>query len=238
MINYLIVDDERLARDVIASHASKVERLHLVATCANGLEVINALRAHPVDLMFLDIQMPQFTGVELLRTLKALPPVIITTAHQEFAVEGYELNVLDYLLKPVSFDRFLKALDKYELWSKPVPNHQPPTRAADHALKSKPFLYIKSEKKMVKVLFEDILYVEGLKDYVRVNTREKSIITHQTLAYFEEKLAADQFLRVHRSFIVSNRHITAYSTTEIEVGTACLPIGSSYARTVFQLLQA
>jgi DNA-binding LytR/AlgR family response regulator len=238
MLNYLIADDERLARDVIATHAAKVERLHLVATCANGLEVVNALRAQPVDLMFLDLQMPQFTGVELLRTLKALPPVIVTTAHQEFAVEGYELNVLDYLLKPVSFDRFLKALDKYEQWGKAVPRSQAQNQGTDHALRSKPFLYIKSEKKMLKVFFEDILYVEGLKDYVRVNTREKSIITHQTLAYFEEKLAADQFLRVHRSFIVSHRHITAYSATEIEVGAACLPIGSSYARTVFQLLQA
>jgi DNA-binding LytR/AlgR family response regulator len=235
-INCIIADDETLAREVIISHVQKVEHLFLVATCSNGIEVFNMLKAKSADLLFLDIQMPHLTGIELLRTLKDPPAVIITTAYREFAVDGYDLNVIDYLLKPVSFERFLRALDKYELLKNPanakINSETTEDRKDDH----KAFIYIKSDKKMIRVLFKDLFYIEGLKDYVRVHTVGGSIITYQTLSYFEEKLSNNQFIRVHRSYIVSLNHINAYSATQIEIGKVSIPIGNSYAKEVFKKL--
>jgi len=234
-INCIIADDEALARDVIESHLNKIERLHLVAACSNGAEVFNVIKSHPVDLLFLDIQMPHLTGIELLKTLKTPPAVIMTTAYREFALEGYELNVIDYLLKPVSLERFIKAVDKYELWINPGHAvHQPITPKEENA---KVFIYVKSDKKMVKILLKDILYIEGLKDYVKIYTTDKPVITYQTLTYFEEKLSADHFARVHRSYIVSLNHISAYSATRVEIGKESIPIGNSYAREALKKLQ-
>ncbi|HMH33559.1 MAG TPA: LytTR family DNA-binding domain-containing protein, partial [Puia sp.] len=170
------------------------------------------------------------------RTLKDPPAVIITTAYREFAIEGYDLNVIDYLLKPVSFARFLKAIDKYELLKNPahtkITGDMPDDRNDDR----KAFIYVKSDKKMIRVLFKDLFYIEGLKDYVRMHTTGGSIITYQTLTYFEEKLSNNHFIRVHRSYIVSLNHINAYSTTQIEIGKVSIPIGSSYAKDVFKKL--
>ncbi len=236
-IECIIADDETLAREVIEGYVRKIGQLQLVATCSNGIEVFNTLKTKAADLLFLDIQMPHLTGIELLRTLKNPPAVIITTAFREFAIEGYELNVIDYLLKPVSFERFLKAIDRYEL----LINHasaKPASAPNDKKDDSKAFIYIKSYKKMVRVMLSDLLYIEGLKDYVKIHTAGGSIITHQTLTYFEEKLSDDQFIRIHRSFIVSLAHITAYSATEIEIGRVPLPIGSSYAKEVMKKLNS
>jgi DNA-binding LytR/AlgR family response regulator len=233
-ISCIIADDEALAREVIERHVQKIEQLHLAATCSNGIEVFNALKTKPADLLFLDIQMPHLTGIDLLRTLKNPPAVIITTAYREFAIEGYELNVIDYLLKPVSFERFLKAIDKYELLDN-SPQFKPATLAVDNKPgDSKAFIYIKSDKRMVRVMLKDLLYIEGLKDYVKVHTAEGSVITYQTLTYFEEKLSNDQFMRVHRSYIVSLDHISAYSATQIEIGKVSIPIGSSHAKDVIK----
>jgi DNA-binding LytR/AlgR family response regulator len=228
-INCIIADDEALAREVIKQHISKISWLNLTACCTNGLETFAAIKNSQPDLLFLDIQMPLLTGIELLKTLKTPPPVIITTAHREFALEGYELNVLDYLLKPISFERFLKAVDKYETWAKPIQRSsiyqwQQPDNDA--------FIYVKSDKKNVRVLLSDILYIEGLKDYVKIHTRNRSIITHQTLTYFEEKLSADHFIRSHRSFIIALYHIHTFSASQIEIGKVSLPIGSAYAKQV------
>ena len=235
-INCIIADDEALAREVIITHVQKVEYLCLVATCSNGVEVFNTLKTKSADLLFLDIQMPHLTGIELLRTLKDPPAVIITTAYREFAIEGYDLNVIDYLLKPVSFERFLRAIDKYELLKNPanakITSNMPDDRRDD----SKAFIYVKSDKKMIRVLFKDLFYIEGLKDYVRVHTAGGPIITYQTLSYFEEKLSNNHFIRVHRSYIVSLDHINAYSATQIEIGKVSIPIGSSYAKAIFKKL--
>jgi DNA-binding LytR/AlgR family response regulator len=237
-IECIIADDEPLAREVIESYVLKIEQLHLLAVCSNGIEVFNALKTKPAELLFLDIQMPHLTGIELLRTLKNPPAVIITTAFREFAIEGYELNVIDYLLKPVSFERFLKAIDKYELLINPTPIKPAVSAPNEKKDDSKAFIYIKSDKKMVRVMLRDLLYIEGLKDYVKVHTTNGSTITYQTLTYFEEKLSDDQFLRIHRSFIVSLNHITAYSATQIEIGKIALPIGSSYTKEVVKKLNS
>jgi DNA-binding LytR/AlgR family response regulator len=237
-INCIIADDEALAREVIESYAHRIGQLQVVAACSNGVEVFNVLKTKPVDILFLDIQMPHLTGIELLRTLKKPPAVIITTAYREFAIEGYELNVIDYLLKPVSFERFLKAVDKYQQLNDPLKVTIAATAYNDEREDSKAFIYIKSDKKMVRVMLKDLLYIEGLKDYVKVHTVAGSVITYQTLTYFEEKLANDRFIRIHRSFIVSLNHINAYSATQIEIGKIFIPIGSSYAKDVFKKLNS
>jgi len=230
-INCIIADDEPLARDVIKRHISQLERLHIVATCANGLEAFTAIKNTQADLLFLDIQMPNLTGIELLRTVKNPPAVILTTAYPEFALEGYELNVIDYLLKPVSFERFLKAIDKYETWVNPgsQSNIVVQQTLADRI---EPFIYVKADKKMVKIFLKDILYIEGLKDYIKIHTTGNEVITYQSLTYFTEKLPAGFFMRVHRSYIVALAHINSFSAIEINIGDAAIPIGTTYAREV------
>jgi len=184
-INCIIADDEALARDVMKNHVARLDRLNLTATCANGLEVYAALKNLKTDLLFLDIQMPQLTGIELLRTIKTPPPVIITTAYREFALEGYELNVIDYLLKPVSFDRFLKAVDKYETWIDPGATNKQ-VAPQENTNNTEAFIYVRSDKMMIKIMLKDILYIGGLKDYIKIYTGSSAIITYQTLTYFEE----------------------------------------------------
>jgi DNA-binding LytR/AlgR family response regulator len=235
-INCVVADDEQLARGIIEDYIHSVDRLQLVASCSNGTAVYNALKTHPVDLLFLDIRMPQLTGIELLRTLNHPPPVVLTTAYREFALEGYELNVIDYLLKPISFERFLKAVDKFESIRNPGAI-APDTGPAHGTLQDRPaFIYVKSDKKMIRILLGDILFVEGLKDYVRICTVDKAVITYQTLSYFEQRLPANRFVRVHRSYIISLDHITAYSQTLIEIGKESIPIGSSYSKEVLKKL--
>jgi DNA-binding LytR/AlgR family response regulator len=238
MIDCIVADDEALAREVMESYIVKTATLRLAASCANGIEVFNVLNRNPADLLFLDIHMPQLTGIELLRTVKNPPSVIITTAYREFALEGYELNVVDYLLKPISFQRFLKAVDKYQLSRNPRHFKTATSPERDVQDGAMGFIYVKSDKKMVRVMLKDLLYIEGLKDYVKVHTTETSIITYQTLTYFEEKLSGDQFIRIHRSYIVSLNHIHAYNATQIEIGKVSIPIGSSYAREIIRKLQS
>jgi len=234
-INCIIADDEVLARNVIINHIRKLDNLSVAATCANGLEVFSALKSVHADLLFLDIQMPELTGIELLRTLKNPPAVIITTAYSEFAVEGYELNVIDYLLKPISFERFLKAIDKFETRMNP-PGTMEKAAATDDKNPNEGFIYVKSDKKMVRIMLKDILFIEGLKDYVKIHTESGQVITHQTLTYFEEKLAADRFIRVHRSYIVSTNRINAYAANQLEIGKKIIPIGITYAKELFRKL--
>jgi len=235
-IDCIIADDEVLAREVIESHVNKIDRLNIVATCNNGAAVFNGLKTHKPDLLFLDIQMPHLTGIELLRTLKNPPAVIITTAYRDYAIEGYELNVIDYLLKPISFERFLKAIDKYEMWVEPGKKETVVSITEEPKSNDEAFIYIKSNKKMIRLMLGDILYIEGLKDYVKIHSSGQDYITYQTLTYFDEKLPADNFLRVHRSYIISTRYINAYTATHIEIGKENIPIGNTYAREVLAKL--
>ncbi|WCT13096.1 LytR/AlgR family response regulator transcription factor [Mucilaginibacter jinjuensis] len=234
-INCLIADDEEIARGIIESYVKQLDSLNLVGMCSNGVEVYNALEKQPVDLLFLDIAMPHLTGIDLLRTLKNPPAVILTTAFREFALQGYELNVVDYLLKPVSFERFIKAVEKVQSKTGSQLTENNSIQNKDNELA---FIYVKSDKKMVRLALKDILYIEGLKDYVKIYMPDRSIITYRTLTSFEEKLSASQFLRVHRSYIVSLNHISAYTATEIEIGKAIIPIGKAYAKEVLKLLEA
>lgn len=234
-IHCVIADDEELAREIIENYISKVDELTLITSCSNGSEVYNILQTNTIDLLFLDIEMPELTGMELLRTLKNPPAVIMTTAYREFALEGYELDVLDYLLKPISFDRFLKSIDKYMALRGRIGLQ----RNKDLPLTNDPeaFIYVRSENKMVRLLLNDILYIEGLKDYVNVQTKDKAVPTYHSLNYFEEKLSIERFLRVHRSFIIALGHISSYTMNEIEINRQRIPIGVTYSKKVIQRLE-
>lgn len=234
-IHCAIADDEKLAREVIESYISKVDELFLVGSCCSGAEVYNLLQTQTIDLLFLDIEMPELTGMELLKTIKNPPSVILTTAYREYALEGYELDVLDYLLKPISFDRFLKSIDKFMAWSGKTGfqqhNYSMPKSYPEN------FIYIRSEHRMVRLLLNDILFIEGLKDCVKVHTKEKSVVTYHSLNYFEEKLPIQGFMRVHRSFIIALVHISSYTTTEIEINQQKIPIGVTYTKKIIERLE-
>ena len=179
-INCLIVDDEPLAIEILQSYVDRVESIHLVDTCTNAIKAFDIAKQQPIDLIFLDIQMPGLTGIEFLKALNPAPQVIFTTAYRDYAVESYELNVVDYLVKPIAFDRFLMAVNKV-VDGVPAPISSPESAADDN-----PFLFLKSDRKMVKVYLKDITYIEGLKDYVRVKTTDgKEIVTLQKISYLE-----------------------------------------------------
>lgn len=227
-IQCVIADDEQLSRDILKTYIEKTAQLQLSAECKNGIEVFDMLKSRKVDLLFLDIQMPMLTGIELLKTMLHPPKVILVTAYREFALEGYELNVLDYLLKPVSFTRFLKAVDKYD----PPFDHPPVSISSTSS-----FIDVRSEKKTIRISLPDIVRLEGMKDYVRVQTTTGAIITHQTLQYFEELLPKDQFIRVHRSYIIALGKVTAFTPSWVEVQGKEIPIGAFYQQQVMMRLE-
>jgi len=236
-IKCLVIDDELPARDVLQKHIADVEALELAGTCTNAVEALSFLQSNTVDLLFLDIQMPYILGTNFIRTLKNPPKVIFTTAFRKYAIEGFELDAVDYLLKPISFDRFLKSVNKI-LQVNLQSNTTITTATENHSEPAQPFLYLRVDRKMVKVLFNDILYIEGLRDYIRIFTTSKTIVTKHLLATLEEMLPSDAFLRIHRSYIVSISKIDSYNTDTIEIGKKILPIGRLYKHDVSKLLNA
>ncbi len=239
MINVIIVDDEPLAQDVLENHIQRVPELNIVKKCSNALEANDALRNNSVDLMFLDIQMPQLTGMEFLRTLSNPPLVIFTTAYPNYAVEGFELNALDYLLKPISLDRFIKATNKAidQINLKKGSNSNPVTETPKD---SADYFFVKADKKLIKVNYEDIIYIEGLKDYVIIRMANSRVITLQTMKSLESKLPAGQFKRIHRSYIVGVNQIKAIVGNMVEIiekGQAKhLPIGKNYREDLLAII--
>ncbi|WP_211356881.1 LytR/AlgR family response regulator transcription factor [Phaeodactylibacter luteus] len=232
MINAIIVDDEPLAQDVLETYIDKLPEIKLLRKCSNALEANEALKSEQVDLMFLDIQMPQLTGVDFLKTLNNPPVVIFTTAYPNYAVEGFELNALDYLLKPISLERFMKAANKaveqIELRRQGKAGAQPAAEAEEDP----GYIFVKADKKLVKINYEDILYIEGLKDYVIIRQDNNRVITLQTMKSLEDKLPTKLFKRIHRSYIVNIERIDAVVGNMVEVvekGQAKhLPIGKNY----------
>lgn len=233
-INCLVADDELLARSVIENYISRFEHLNLVVSCSNGAEVVNALLGQSIDLIFLDINMPQLTGMELLKTMPDLPPVILTTAYGEYALESYQFKVVDYLLKPISFEAFVRAIQKFSAIFRKKQVIPERTPVMDM---TRPFIYIRSEKKMVRIYYDEILYIEGLKDYVQIQLKDRKVITHQTMTSFEEKLPNTAFMRVHRSFIVSVPEIRAFTARAVEIGDKEIPIGEVYQAAVNERLR-
>jgi DNA-binding LytR/AlgR family response regulator len=235
MIKAIIVDDEPLALDVLETYIDKMPELSLIAKCENAIEANEALKNNEVDLMFLDIQMPQITGVEFLKSLNNPPAVIFTTAYPDYAVEGFELNAVDYLLKPISLDRFMKAVNKVsaQIGSKSSESGKVVEMEGD-------FFFVKADKKLIKVDFEDIVYIEGLKDYVIIRQVSGRVITLQTMKSLENKLPEATFKRVHRSYIVNINKINAVVGNMLEVTekgqTKHIPIGKNYREELLNII--
>ncbi len=235
-INCVVVDDEPLAISVLKKYIAKIECLELSGTCTNAVQALQMLQKFSVDLLFLDIQMPQIMGTDFIRTLKKSPKIIFTTAYRKYAVEGFELDAVDYLLKPISFERFLKAMNKVlqtEIRAKDPTFQTNDTTAAS----ANQCLYVRADRKMVKVLLDDILYIEGMNDYIKIITTKKTIITKRSLATLEETLPKDSFLRIHRSFIVAINKIDSYNADIIEIGKNELPIGRLFRHEVIKILE-
>jgi DNA-binding LytR/AlgR family response regulator len=232
-IKCIIVDDEPLAIEIVESYVNRIDQLQLQGTFRNAVQAFAYLQQHSVDLIFLDIQMPKLSGIEFLKTLKNPPKVIFTTAYRDYAIDGFDLEVIDYLLKPIPFERFLKAVGK-------VMHQQTATVSTPPVKKSEPstddYVYFKVDKKMIKTKMAAVLYIESIKDYVKVRTDEKEIITQQKISYLEESLPSQQFLRIHRSFIVNIDKIDAYSATDVEIGKHSIPIGRNYKNDVMKVL--
>ncbi len=226
MARVIIVDDEPLALDVLETYIEKLPSLELVARCDNAIEAFDVLSREEVDIMFLDIQMPQLTGIEFLKSLSNPPLVIFTTAYPNYAIEGYELNIMDYLLKPISFERFMKAVNKalaqLELQTEtkevPVPESK----------EESDFIFVKADKKLIKINYKDILYIEGLKDYVIIKLPTSRVITLQTMKSLEAKLPTSIFKRIHRSYIANLGRIDAVIGNMVEIEKKHLPIGKNY----------
>ncbi|MFA9388350.1 MAG: LytR/AlgR family response regulator transcription factor [Prolixibacteraceae bacterium] len=226
MIRCAIVDDEFLARQYLSDYVSKIPFLELVGDFNSPLKVIDLIKCGQIDLLFLDIEMPDITGLDFLRTLDKQPLVIFTTAYKEYALEGYELNVSDYLLKPFSFERFLKAINKVSEALEGQPNKLTEEQAAPMLYDD--YLTIRADRKHYKINYEDLIYIEGQKAYVTFHTTNKKITALASLKDLEEKLPAKQFIRIHKSFIVSIKHIDALDGNLIEINKNQLPVGKSY----------
>lgn len=219
----LLVDDEPLALDILENYLKKIPGLDLIGKCSNALEASEFLKNHKIDLMFLDIQMPEITGLEFMRSLSNPPLVVFCTAYSDFAVEGFELDAIDYLLKPVSFERFSKTIDRAREYMALKKNDS--VEAPDL---ENDYIFIKSNQKQIKLSYDNILYVEAFADYVKLYTTEKRYITLQTMKNMEQKLPKDKFIRVHRSFIVGTKYITSFNSSELEIGAVKIPVGKNY----------
>ncbi len=230
-IKCLIVDDEPLAITVLKEFLEKIPQLELVNTCADALQAFQILSQEKIDLVFLDIEMPGLNGIDFIKSLANPPSIILTTAYREYAMESYEIEVVDYLLKPISFSRFFKAINKYLKSINIVAVEQVVEQKT-----SQGSIYVYSNKKNIKVYLEEILYIESLKDYVRIHTSQQQIISKDTISRYEE-LLPNSFLRVHRSFIINKEKISAFTQHDIEIGEQEIPIGSSYKKKVIELLK-
>lgn len=223
----IIVDDEPLAIEVIKTHIGNLGLFQIVAECSNANEALQYLTSSRIDLMFLDIQMPGLKGTDFLKTLVNSPRVILTTAYRDYALEGYELNAIDYLLKPISYDRFVKAVNKF-LSLESAAN-------SDHD--DSKHIYLNVNKKVHKILIHEIIYVESVKDYLTVHTASGNIVAKHTISAFELMLPENEFIRIHRSFIVSVSKIKGFNAHTIDIGGKELPIGPNYQTQVFEKLK-
>lgn len=236
-ISCIAVDDEPLALELISDYAKRVPFLKLVKTFSSALDALEYITVNRVDLIFLDIQMKQFTGIQLMNIIKNKPLVIFTTAFDKYAVKGYELDIVDYLLKPISFERFVKAAEKAYEKMKSVQDTRNYIREAVHTSSCEKFFFVKTEFRLQKVNFEDILYIEGKGDYLQIVTKDCKIMTLQNFRNLEEILPSENFCRVHKSFLVSLDKINIIEKSIINIGDVHIPVSDSYKSRFFDLLK-
>jgi DNA-binding LytR/AlgR family response regulator len=229
MIRAIIVDDEPLARQVITQYAKEVPGLEILYCCNNALEANRALKDEKVDLMFLDVNMPLLSGLDFLKSLQHPPLVILTTAYSDYALEGYELNILDYLKKPFSFDRFFRAIQKAEEQLALMIQKTEPKNNTN-------YIFIKANKKTVRVGIEDIWFIEGLGDYIKIHLKDSHLVTNLSMKKMEELLPADEFFRIHKSFIIRLDRLQSIEGNLVEIGKHRLPVGSNYRQAFNDLI--
>ena len=232
-IRCLIVDDEPPAREIISRYIEQLPELKLAGECANAMQALSFLQHQTIDLLFLDIQMPQLKGTDLLKIVKNPPKVIFTTAHAEYALQGYELDVVDYLLKPIPFERFVKAVHKI---IQSGSDNTSALAAIQPEIKQEAFVYFRADRKMVKVMLSDILYIESMKDYIKVVTTNGPLVTKQSMNSVEAMLPENLFIRTHRSFIVSLPKIKSFTHELIEIEKTEIPIGKLFRNRVMKIL--
>ena len=240
--NCVIVDDERPALKLLTAYIKKLPHLELVASCEDAFEAIAALQNHQVDILFLDIHMPELTGIELLQSLKQKPQVIMTTAYREYAVEGFEMEVTDYLVKPFSFERFLQAVNKatqnLNTEKNPKSNSSSVETLSDiFEKKQDTYFFVKTNHKMEKVPLQEILYIESMREYVSIQLKSRRFVVHQTMNAMEEKLQLPDFMRVHRSYIIGLNHIQTIMGNVLSIDGKEIPIGGSYRKSFFDQIE-
>lgn len=230
-LNCIIIDDEPLARKGLKEYIADIEFLHFAGEFDNPLKATSLLSSGEVQLLFLDIQMPKITGIDFFKTLQHAPPVIFTTAYPQYALDGFELNALDYLVKPISFDRFFKAALKAKEYYEIREKNNSDTRVA-----SSDYFFIKADNKLVKLFFDDILFAEALQNYVLIHTRDKKYITYLTFKSVEEYLPADRFIKTHKSYIISAGKIESIEGNNIRIGSHDVPISRNMKEEVMEKL--
>ncbi|MEP0366229.1 MAG: LytTR family DNA-binding domain-containing protein [Cyclobacteriaceae bacterium] len=230
MIKYLIIDDEHIAHDIIKGYCDMLPNLELQKNCYDALEAIQYLNEHEVDLIFLDLNMPKLKGFDFLKTLTSPPKVIVTTAYSEFALEGYDLNVADYLLKPFSFERFLKAVNKA------ISTNDKPQSSGESGPAKEHRIFLRGDKKHTQLTVDDILFIEASGNYTKVITTQETIITRDKISNLLTLLPVDDFLQVHKSFAVATKHIRSVEGNQIVVGDHIVPVGKMYKMNVNKLL--
>ena len=233
-IRCIIVDDEPVAREVLESLLSRIDQVEVVGSCKNALEAFNIINEHSVDLIFLDINMPEISGLSFARSINSDIKIIFTTAYREYAVEGFDLRAVDYLLKPISFERLFQSINKYIDEARPEKpgSENIPEQGVSH------FIFVRSDRKMIKIAFEDILFIESISDYIKIHLISKSVVTRETITSIEAKLPKKDFIRTHRSFIISKPLIDSYTNEFVEIGPRQIPISRSYKDEVLKKLES
>ncbi len=228
----LIIDDEPLARELLETYLHKIPNFELVASCSSALEASTLMNNTKIDLLFLDIEMPVLKGTDFFKNLIQKPDVVFTTAYRDYAVDGFELNALDYLLKPIFFDRFFLAIQKFLKQKQVVqsPSIEQNTRSKEN------YVFVNKSKKQIKIVFDEVLYIESLKDYIKIHLRDKeTIMVKESISAFEKRIDL-RFIRLHRSYIVNSEKITAYTKNDVEVGRIEIPIGNNYKENMLPFL--
>lgn len=237
IIRCLIVDDEPLARSVLVDHCSKIDFIEVIDECKNALEANSVLTHQSVDLIFLDINMPHMSGIDFFKQLNPRPAVIFTTAYSDYALDGFELDAIDYMVKPINFTRFFKGANKALKWLGKEPEKVPNSSTDLNPLNEKPFLYFKTIDKIVRIHLQDIVAIESQGHYVKILLEGENHVIHESISELERRLPSSDFIRVHRSFIVALKHVKAFSSAFIETPAIKVPIGRSYKEQVNQRLK-
>ena len=229
-VTCIIVDDEPTARDIIETHLCAIHQIEIIAKCSSALEAFNIINQNKVDLIFLDIHMPDISGISFAKSINKDIKIIFTTAYREYAIEGFDLHAVDYLLKPIPFDRLLKAVNNYfDVYHKAPVTIEKETPISD-------FIFVRSDRRMKKINFDDILYIESYSDYLKIHCTSETIITRENISIIEAKLPQEYFVRVHRSYIVSINHIESFSNEELIINKKSIPISRSYKEEVIKFL--